>query len=194
MRDEDSFDRRLADRLRAAAVPAGESGVEGLQAATVSGRTIRRRRRRLAVAAAVVTALAVPVAALSTVSALHGEGARTLEAGDRTRLVGTYEIQVPAQLGAGAAASGAWTMTLDADGTVGLAGPPGYRGVLSGSTFDVAGSTVRINVFVQDRCSAAPVGTYRWTDDTAGLHLTVVSDGCAFRRLVLAAGVWAPQG
>jgi hypothetical protein len=140
----------------------------------------------------VAGAVLVPVVSVATVTGLHRAGQHDLTPADQTRLIGTFAADVPPQAGADAAAAGDWTLRLRGDGTVGLAGPAGYRGVLSGSSYQVAGSTVRINLFVQDRCSADPVGQYRWTHDAAGVHFTVMSDACAFRRVVLTAGVWRP--
>jgi hypothetical protein len=190
--EQDAFDRQLASRLQAAAAQPGERGVERLHEATTRGRRIRRRRRHLAAAAVVAAAVMVPVVWVATVTALHRPGRHALTPADQVRLVGTFAADVPPQTGADAAAAGGWTLTLRGDGTVGLAGPAGYRGVLSGSSYQVAGSTVRINLFVQDRCSADPVGQYRWAQDGAGLHFTVMSDTCAFRRAVLTASVWRP--
>jgi hypothetical protein len=132
----------------------------------------------------------VPVVSVATITTLHRAGRHDLTPADQTRLVGAFVADVPPQPGADAAAGGSWTLSLESNGLVGLTGPAGYRGVLSGSSYQVAGSTVRINLFVQDRCSADPVGTYRWTHDAAGLHFTVMSDGCAFRRVVLTTEVW----
>jgi hypothetical protein len=188
----DEFDRHLADRLRATAQQPGSGLVERLHDATDRGRRLRRRRRRLAVAAVAAVAVAVPVAAVATVSTLHGADQRQPLPADGTRLLGAFFTNVPPQDSPSAAAAGRWTMTLRSDGTVGLTGPVGYRGVLSGSSYQVAGSTVRINLFVQDRCAATPVGQYQWTEDGAGLHFTVVSDACQFRRLVMTAGQWQP--
>jgi hypothetical protein len=111
---------------------------------------------------------------------------------DPTRLLGTFTTEVTPTGTANTSLAGSWTFTLHGDGTLGVKPPSRYHGVVTGSDFKATGDTVRLNLFVQDVCSSAPVGRYRWTRDDAGLHFTVLADGCATRRLVLASAVWRP--
>ena len=192
MTERDPFDREIARRLDSAAAHPEVDALHRLSDATSRGRRIRRRRRRVAGAAVVLAAVVVPAVTVVTLHAVNHGTPATVTSADPTRLLGTFTTEVRATHNADTSLAGSWTFTLHGDGTIGVKPPASYRGVVSGSDFTATGDTVRLNLFVQDVCSAAPVGQYRWTRDVTGLHFTVVTDGCAARRLVLTSAVWRP--
>jgi hypothetical protein len=192
MTERDAVDREIAGRLDSAAIHPGGDQLRRLTEATSQGRRIRRRRRRLAGAAAALAVVAVPAAIVVTVRAVDDGQPATVTPADPTRLLGTFTTRVPATPTADPSLVGSWTLTLHGDGTIGVKPPSRYHGVVTGSDFKATGDTVRLNLFVQDVCSSAPVGQYRWTRDVAGLHFSVITDGCAGRRLVLTSTAWRP--
>lgn len=194
MTERDAFDREIAGRLESAAMhPGGDTdALLRLSAATARGRRIRRRHRRLAGAAVVLAVVAVPAVTVVTLRAVNGDRPAAVAPADPTRLLGTFTTEVTPTRTADRSLAGSWTLTLHGDGTIGVKPPSRYHGVVSGSDFQAAGDTIRLNLFVQDLCSAAPVGRYRWIRDELGLHFTVLTDGCAARRLVLTSAVWRP--
>lgn len=191
MSERDRVDREIAARVQGAAAPPGADPLLRLWEAAGRGQRIRRRRRYAAVATAVLAVAAVPAGAVVAVNAVRGGGSAAVTA-DTTRLLGTFTTDVPRSGSTTAPVAGRWTLVLHGDGTIGVHAPPGYAGVVTGSAFQTTGGTVRLNLFVQDLCSASPVGRYRWSRDAAGLRFTELTDDCAARRLVLGSGVWRP--
>lgn len=192
MSEHDAVDRAIAERIRSAAAGSAAVPLLRLEEASHRGRRIRRRRRHVAVAGVVLLVLAVPAATVVAVDAVRHDRSTAPTPADSTRLLGTFTTDVPAGAAAGAPVAGRWTLVLHGDGTIAVQPPPAYQGVVTGSDYQATGDTVRLNLFVQDLCSAAPVGQYRWARDEAGLHFTVLSDGCAARRLVLSSAAWRP--
>jgi hypothetical protein len=192
MGERDAFDRTIADWVERAAVPPSADGPPRVQEAASRGRRIRRRRRYVAVAATVLAGAAVPGVTFAAIRALQSDGPTVVTPADPTRLLGTFSTDMPSGRSAGAALAGHWTFVLRGNGTIGVQPPPGYGGVVTGSDFQTTGDVVRLNLFVQDLCSSAPVGRYRWARDAAGLHFTVLTDDCAPRRLLLDSAAWRP--
>jgi hypothetical protein len=192
MTERDAFDREIASRLDSASTHPDGDALLRLSEATSRGRRIRRWRRRVAGAAAVLAVVAVPAVTVVTLRAVSHDRPVTVAPADPTRLLGTFTTGVTSGRTGDTSVDGRWTLTLHGDGTIGVTAPSRYHGVVSGSDFKAAGDTVSLNLFVQDLCSSAPVGRYRWTRDDAGLHFRVLTDGCAARRLVLTSAVWRP--
>lgn len=114
-----------------------------------------------------------------------------------TAIAGTYVATLTAAQPNVASNSliGDWTITLGADGVLGLAPPPGFTAegpAPSGNAFSIAGSSFRTNLFSNDFCNS--VGTYRWTRSGAQLTFTVVADQCTVRITLLATSAWHLAG
>jgi hypothetical protein len=151
-------------------------------------RTHRRRSgiRLLGVAAAVVL---VGLASLALVHALVARRVEPTRPGGPD-LPGTYQVVVP-QDAAVARMRGTWRVSLTADGRVALTAPPTFRAAFgTGATYDVSGSTLTSNVFIDvpgcQRTSPA-VGTYRFVVTEIGLELTRLDDSCRVRTVLFGA-------
>jgi hypothetical protein len=192
MTERDAVDREIAARLESAARHPEGNSARRLFEATSQGRRIRHRRRRIAAAAVALGVIAVPAVTVVTLRAVSDRRTTAVTPADPTRLLGTFTTNVPPTSTAAGSLAGSWTLTLHGDGTIGVKPPPGYHGVVSGNDFRPTDDTVRLNLFVQDVCSSAPVGQYLWARDNAGLHFTVLNDSCVARRDVLTSAVWRP--
>lgn len=151
----------------------------------------RRHRRRVEV---LVAACLVLLALVGGILAwrVAGRGASPDDAViSPSQLVGTYSRSVPRQESSQVDAVGPWTMTLDADGTVGLAAPSWWvalRGGPSGVSFTADGGRLRINAFASELCSGS-VGEYAVAVAPTALVLRPVVEPCGAREEVLA-GRW----
>jgi hypothetical protein len=192
MSERDALDREIASRLDIVAAHPGRDALRQLTEVTSRGRHVRRRHRRVASAAVALAVVAVPAVTVLAIHATNGGKSPSVAPADITRLLGTFTTEISSTATGDASLAGRWSFTFHGDGTIGTKPPSRYHGVVSGSDFNATGDKIRINLFVQDLCSAAPVGEYRWTRDVTGLHFTAQDDACAARRLVLTSAVWRP--
>ena len=88
--------------------------------------------------------------------------------------------------------AGTWTISADADGNVRLLAPDPFAGAHASPPFAMHPGDLQTDAFSTDICAGLPAGTYRWALAGQGsLVLTVVSDPCDARVVVLAAGPWS---
>src|SRR5438477_712761 len=159
MSEPTPLDRELRDRIRRY-LPEEATPASGLTSALGRGRKLRRRRQIVAVVGVAVATAAVPVAAVVTARGLD-DGTRQVQPAEVTRLLGTFSHEVRAP----AAVRGRWSLTFRGDDSITVNAPAGYRGVLSGVAYSASGGTLRINLFIQDRCAGQAVGRYHWSRD-----------------------------
>ncbi len=194
-----SLDRRLRDGLQRSSSVVDPDVPESLS-------IVRRKARRLVVRQRVgqVTFAALAVAALFLAGPRILDVVRSLRPvrpaspgpAVSTAIAGTYTTEVPA--GSSVVRdnhlAGRWTMHLAPNGVVTVTAPPSFTGVLTGVSYQVAGSQLRIDLFLQDICGGAPPGAYQWRRAGDSLTFTVVNDSCAARVAVLTSGTWTSSG
>jgi hypothetical protein len=191
-----SLEHRLREGLASNAEDFNPA-VERRLAAVVSRRRRRQWLRRGALAVAVVSVLAIGVV---LAPGLFGGSPRTfrVDAGPTVSadtgqvLTGTYTTMVPPTTGVVThkALAGRWTLTLRPDGTLAIAPPPAYSGVLSGALFTSTPTSFRSSVFGQDLCSGVGIASYRWTRSGSALRFTVSDDRCTGRVAVFTSATW----
>jgi hypothetical protein len=85
--------------------------------------------------------------------------------------------------------SGRWTVTFGADRVLDLVPPARAAEVTDGTSYEVTGSQLRVDAFVNSVCYELPPGAYAWARDGGGLRITVIDDQCT-ARVELFTGVW----
>lgn len=109
-------------------------------------------------------------------------------------LVGTYRVDLSGGEAAlvDAGLAGPWTISFNTDGSI-VWNPPSGASIGEGfprDTYQVAGSSIVMNLFVRSLCRGSGVGTYSWTLSGGALEFFVVSDPCDPRRAVLTFASW----
>jgi hypothetical protein len=94
--------------------------------------------------------------------------------------------------------AGSWALRLEGNGSMRVAPPPGYRGVVEGSVFSADAVSFRTTLFEADRCADQGTGIYTWLAVGSRIEFRVVSDRCAERAEFLESATWtmstAPRG
>ena len=86
--------------------------------------------------------------------------------------------------------AGTWTISADAEG-LRLLAPDSFPGAPVSGPFELQADTLRTAAFSTDICEGLPPGTYSWSTPEGFLVLSVLSDPCDARVVVLSAGTWA---
>lgn len=180
-----SFERRLRDGLAAAAARV-EPDTERALVRVWLHRRRRRLFRPLFAVVAVAVSVAMTVLLVPVVLAISAE--RRDEAVTR-ELAATYTAELPDTPGLNLA--GRWFLTVRADGSANVGGPPGLtiRGPGPAGTYvRLDDERLRTNLFYNDLCTGE--GLYGWRRDGDVLTFTVVEDTCAARRMLLTTSTW----
>jgi len=176
---------RLDQLLRAELRRADDLPVASRYDAVLARSRQRTRRRRIAVGALAVVLVAVGAGIGST--RLPDGGGDSVVTERAHGLSGSWSRTVTdASVG-----EGAWTLTFASARRLGIDGPPSRPAglVTDGATYADDDGLLRVDAFVNGLCTAAAVGSYRWTVTDDLLYLEVEDDRCEERRAVLA-GTW----
>ncbi len=156
---------------------------------------VRRAAIGLAATAATIAAIALGPQALDAVRDLRrdqpAQPSPPTVAPDAQALTGTFARRVsgsPSMAAKGMV--GRWSIDFRADGTMRVAAPDGFTGVLSGSLFQVEGERFR-TALLGDVCSfGSPPGTYRWIRSGDTLTFEALNDPCRARVELFTSGSW----
>ena len=85
---------------------------------------------------------------------------------------------------------GTWTLTLNGNGTINAAPPPGYEGDLSGALFTADLASFRTTLFQADVCRGVGTGIYSWLRVRDRIEFETISDGCGDRSAFFENSTW----
>jgi hypothetical protein len=172
---------------------------------SVVRRTRRRQvvRRSLTVVASIAAVVLAVVVGPSVLDDIRDSGG-TVPGGDTTTsvapsvvpavplLTGTFTRTIPEGTAVVRAngLAGTWTIEADPDGSVRLLAPSAFPGAHASQPFDMQPDGLSTDAFGSDMCAGSPAGSYRWTVSGDFLLLSVVTDQCDARVVVLGARPW----
>ena len=107
-------------------------------------------------------------------------------------LTGTFTRSIPTGTAVVRAndLAGTWTISATADGVVRLLGPDGFDGARASAPFEMQATNFRTDALRPDVCTGMASGTYTWSVQDGFLLISVVSDPCDARIVVLTQKPW----
>lgn len=172
---------------------------------SVVHRTRRRAviRRSLTATASVAAVMAAIVLGPSVLDGIRGSGG-TVPGSNPTPSVGpsvtpgvpfltgtfTRTIREGTAVVRSNGIAGTWTIIAEADGRVRVLAPESFAGAHASRAFELQADSLQTDAFSSSVCAGLPAGTYRWSQQAGFLVLTVLSDPCDGRVVVLSAGPW----
>ena len=189
----------VEERLRSALRDQAEAFVPPVETALDRVRARGGRWRAVTIALAASAAAAVAVVGVWAVAEMTGEDAipttvPTAPASptgaaedDGSPLRGSIRADVAEP----AALAGAWTLTLNGNGTMDVTPPPGFAGDVSGALFTADRTSFRSTLFGSDLCSGDGTGIYDWLRVGDRIEFHVLSDACDARSRYFADSSWS---
>jgi hypothetical protein len=175
----------IDDRLRNGLAANGDQVESAVEESLRRVQASHRRRGRVRVGLVAASFVAVAVAAPLAFRQLSDEGSSEPARPQPTDVTGRYRVDVEGR-GETRTMTGAWTVTLGADGSLTTQPPSGYDGPTAGGgeTYRMDDGQLVTNAFLSwPGCqrSDPPVGRYRVTTTPSGVAFDLIDDTCPAR-------------